>query len=109
MLAYQGGKIIFWGTRGAVYRAVKEILPPDSRTDYFVDNQPEMQSQLVDGVSVYAPSQIYEEKGCCIVMVLARRAYSEIREELVNAGFQEDIDFFDGRMLLMQDQSQGII
>ena len=96
-----GKKLVFWGAGSVFVNAALDIFLPDASRDYFVDNHRSLVSRRVHGIPVFSPQKILEEKReDIVIIVLAGRAYSEIREQLLTYGFVEGEDFFEGRLLL---------
>ena len=104
-LAHRGERMVVWGTKGRLVEEVGKIVPMNPSIDYFVDNDPSRQGITVEGLMVYPPNKLAEEAdGDFIVIILAGKAYAAIRRELEQRGFQENVNFIDGRLFLQTEQ-----
>lgn len=100
-----GSKKIMWGAKGRLYKTILDIVPISRGKDYIVDNDTTLQGQSLNNIEIYSPKKIISEvKGKFIVIVISRGCYSEIKQQLISYDLVENEDFFDGRLLLMQDQ-----
>ena len=98
-------KIIF-GANGEMNKEFLRFFTVNPKMDYYVDNCLDIQDGTKDGMPVFAPSKIRTEThGAYIVIVLSKDYYRDIKHELEGYGLKENKDFFDGRLLLKQDQN----
>lgn len=95
-------KKIIWSPKSVLMGKLAEIIPLDLNVDYGVDNDKCTYKSKFYGLSVKNPKQIKKEKrGTYIVIILSNRFVDDIRRVLLSFGLQENVDFYDGRKILM--------
>jgi hypothetical protein len=102
--ASRNRKIVFWGVGGVFAKEVVSLFDIDYNQDYFIDSNPDFIGQIVYGLPVKAPSILQEEVAYNIfVIVISKSYYKEISHKLRDLKFREEIDFIDGRRLLLEE------
>lgn len=98
-------KKVYWGCNSDHIRDVIKYLPIDSTKDYFVDSNEDYYGEKVHGVRVYPPDVLLNEnKKNIVIIVVSKVYYNEIKKKLLEYGFQENEEFFNGIKLLSTSQ-----
>lgn len=93
---FKGKKSIGWGTGNGI------ILLKDSlrkmninyKIDYFIDSDESKQNNKMDGIPIYPPTKLIEEKkGEIFIVVLSYSYYDEIKKILLSYDYKEYEDF----------------
>ncbi|MDU4959259.1 MAG: glycosyltransferase [Sporomusaceae bacterium] len=91
--AIYGKKVVFFGT-GSLSRRLCDYFPfPIS---YFVDNNPEMWRQQLNGLPIYSPERLKGEDKDNLAIIVASQYFQEIVEQLQGMGFKEKCHIWDG-------------
>lgn len=97
-------KKIFWSPKSVLMERITKIIPLDKEIDYGVDRDCNLCECNLYGLPLRNPSEIKkEEKGDFIVIILSKRFLNDIRKTLINYGLEENVDFFDGMKILMEE------
>lgn len=93
---------VFWGVGGAIHPFIMDRfdLRPD---DIFVDSDERKWGTSYQEYEVESPAVLREwvtEKPIVIVTIYR---FHEVRSKLQKLGYQENVDFFDGKALLSED------
>lgn len=103
-------KKVYWGANSVCFKAVANIVKPVPEYDYIVDNNSNMHGTNVMGMVVYHPQKLFAEKRDeCVIIVVAKEAYSAIKNNLEKKGLVENKDFFDGLLLLTQSCGKRMV
>lgn len=88
-------KYVIWGTGEFSKFVLKNIDAACIET--FIDNDQEKIGKIINGKSIISLEEYIARKSEFTGKIcIASQAYKEISEQLVRAGFTEEIDFFDG-------------
>ena len=84
-----------------MWNNVSNITTIDCTTDYAVDNNSLLWGTRVNGLAVHKPDKLLSEtKESVVVIVLSVKYYADIKKQLEEYGFIENVHFFCGQMLL---------
>jgi len=101
----EGKKKIFWGVNGVIGKKIIECFQVDINQDYCVDNNPTFLGKNFEGLKTYSSQFLLkEDKEGIVVIVLSKKYYLEIKEQLISYGLKENEHFFDGRRLLAEEE-----
>lgn len=93
---------VFWGVGGSIHPFIMDRfdLRPD---DIFVDSDERKWGTAYQKYEVKEPSILKEMKAQKPVIISTIYRFHEVRAELMDWGYQENVDFFDGKSLLSED------
>lgn len=101
-----GRKIVFWGAGSVMRKTLMVHMKMSLEQSYFVDNNPELWGETLDGIDVCSPDALKKEaKGTFFVIVMSKRHYADIRNELMCMGLEEDEDFINADCLALRDEN----
>lgn len=92
-------KTVFWGVSGAIHDDIMNYFVL-SEDDYFIDSNDDLWNTEHMGRIVYSPQTVKGEKRGEIIIIITIFAYSEVKKTLLEMGFVENEDFYNGRDLL---------
>ncbi len=91
-------KIILFGA-GYLGEKLVHKLNLSSDTAYFVDNNNKKWDNKIANISIFSPEVMLKEKGDYKIVIALIIYYDEIKNWLIENGYKENIDFFDGRKI----------
>ncbi|MCR4643717.1 MAG: glycosyltransferase family 8 protein [Lachnospiraceae bacterium] len=94
-------KIVFWGVGGAIHHMIMERLPCNENT-YFVDSDARYWGQKHMGRIIYPPEKLKEEKKGDLLIIVTIFRYKEVKSVLEKYGYEENVDFYNGKYLLRE-------
>ena len=98
-------KKVYWGAISIYSDRIVDFIQPNFKWDYVVDSNTKVHGKCVYGMMIYSPQKLFEEnRDDCVIIVVSKRHYSDIKNELECRGFVENEDFFDGVGLLSLSQ-----
>ena len=99
-------KKVYWGCNSDHLPDVLEYVGIKTGKDYFVDSNIALQGKKIKNIPVRSPQVLLsEKKDEVVVIVVSKVYYAEIRDKLLEYGFEENENFFDGIALLSTSQS----
>lgn len=98
-------KKVYWGANSIYSERIVDFVQPNTNQDYIVDSNTTAHGKNAYGMMIHSPQKLFEDNGNeCVVIVVSKRHYSAIKNELERHGFVENEDFFDGIALLSLSQ-----
>lgn len=98
-----GKKKIFFGSCGRIHRKIVNDFPMDEDVDYYVDNDAEKWSCIVNGVYVRNPLKLLDEDKNHVAIIVVSTYYEEIKQQLQGYGYIENENFFEGEKFLTEN------
>ena len=100
-------KIVIFGARSVLLSKLRKMITIQ-KMDYFIDNNKELWGRETNGIPIHSPEHIMKEpRGSFIVIVLSKRYYESIQQQLEKMGLVENKDFYDARLLLSEHDGEG--
>ena len=106
LLAQFNKRIVVWGAGSKYLKMVLKHLP--SGKILLVDRDKGKWGKKVCGIVVQDPTYLDKIKDY-IVLILSGQYYGEISQTLRNYGLKENEDYFDGRLLLNEDEGGRMV
>lgn len=94
-------KVIFWGAGGAIHDDIVSLIP-HGYDSYIVDKNRQKWNGTANGLRVYSPEKIEKENKQETIIISTIFRYSEVKKYLTNIGLVENVNFFDGKVLLQE-------
>lgn len=106
VLAERRRPFIVWGVASALRDQLQAVCPALNEPDWYVDSNSKLQRHSVDGKEIKRPETLanYVNAAKPFVLVLSKKFYREISLKLISYGYQENKDYGDGALLLLQSQ-----
>ena len=98
------GRKFFWGTSGLIHFAVMEFFGVNKDIDIYIDNNSALWGKEKDGIQIYSPEYIQTQKKDEFSIIITSMRYNTIKKQLISMGYQENIDFFDGRKFIKEKE-----
>ena len=72
--------------------------------DIYIDNNSALWGKEKDGIQIYSPEYIQTQKKDEFSIIITSMRYNTIKKQLISMGYQENIDFFDGRKFIKEKE-----
>ena len=94
---------IFWGASGALHAAIIDYFHINKNTDCYIDNNSQLWGMEKNGIRIYSSEYVNTQKKGAFSIIVVSKEYQTIKNQLLSMGFDENIDFFDGRRFLSKE------
>lgn len=94
---------IFWGASGVLHAAILDYFQVNKNTDCYIDNNPNLWGKEQNGILIYAPQYLFTKKKGDFCIIVISKDFHIIKNQLLSMGYNENIDFFDGRRFLSEE------
>ena len=105
LLASNGCRHVFWGTKGLRAMHLRHLYMPMMRQgDFFIDEDKDLRGHMLDGMPICVPEILRDLQERFLIIVLSDD-YEQVRIKLIDYGYVENVDFVEGCRLLGEDEN----